>query len=307
MSNPDASKEILLLVGPTAVGKTDTGIDVACRMRGEIISADARQVYRYLDIGTGKPTPEQLSQVPHHLISELDPGQPFSAGQFARATEVRIRDILARGRTPLVVGGSTLYVEALVRGFSDIPRVDADVRREINRRLEEVGAGALFRELKTVDPVSARTMDETKSQRIVRALEIYHGTGKRLSEFHASRPTPAFRYSGVVLSRPRDDLYHRINARVDRMLADGLVDEVRALLARGVDPTTNALRTIGYREVVDHLNGHLSHDEMVRLIKRNSRRYAKRQITWFKRYESFRHAGADLPADTIIGMLSAGR
>ena len=297
---------IPLLCGPTAVGKTTVSIDVARHLNAEIISADARQAYRGMTIGTAKPSPDELAAVPHHFIDELNPEQPFSAGQFARAAENRIKDILSRDRVPLVVGGSTLYIEALVRGFSDIPDVESGVREELNERLSREGAPSLFAELESVDPASAATMDETKSQRIVRALEIYHGTGTPLSEFHARRTPPAFRYNGVVLTRPRTQLYTRIDTRVDQMIANGLVEEVRSLIEEGADPNWNALQTIGYREVVAYLDGSISHDEMVRLIKRDSRRYAKRQITWFKRYESFTAIPADSRIEDVLEVLDVG-
>jgi tRNA dimethylallyltransferase len=303
MSQSVRSLIIPLLIGPTAVGKTTVSLEVAQCLNGEIVSADSRQVYQLLDIGTAKPSAAQLAAIPHHFVGELKPDESFSAGQFARAAESRIGEIQARGRMPLVVGGSTLYTDALVRGFSEIPDVDPDVRNELNLRLLDEGPGRLYIELQAVDPVSAATMDESKSQRIVRALEIYHGTGTPLSEFHASRQPSAFSYSGVILTRPRADLYARIDARVDEMLLQGLVAEVEGILASGISSTANALRTIGYREVIAHLNGEIDYPEMVRLIKRNSRRYAKRQITWFNRYESFQRIDTRETVDTILESL----
>jgi tRNA dimethylallyltransferase len=305
MGNPEYCNPIPLLAGPTAVGKTAVSLHVARQLNAEILSADARQIYRGLTIGTAKPSAKYLSAVPHHFIDELEPHEPFSSGQFARAAERRIAEILERGRIPLVVGGSTLYIEALVRGFSDIPYIDPEIRQELNDRLGSEGAAALYAELRNVDPASARTMDQTKSQRIVRALEIYYGTGTPLSEFHSAHPSPAFQYAGVVLTRPREALYNRINARVDQMLADGLVAEVRSLMVEGTDPERNAFRTIGYREAVSHIRGTISHDEMVRLIKRNSRRYAKRQITWFKRYPTFTWLPATAARDEILEALQS--
>jgi tRNA dimethylallyltransferase len=304
VTDPKTGTHVIPLVcGPTAVGKTAVGVAIAVQLGAEIVSADARQVYRGMTIGTAKPSADELAAAPHHFVDELDPHEPFSAGRFARAAEARITDMLSRGRVPLVLGGSTLYIDALVRGFSDIPDVGREIRGELNERLNREGAPALFKELQSVDPASAATMDETKSQRIVRALEIFFGTGTPLSEFHAARTPPAFEYSGVVLTRPRPELYARIDARVDRMLADGLVDEVRSVLAAGVDSGCNALRTIGYREVVAHLKGVIPYDEMIRLIQRNSRRYAKRQITWFKRYEMFASLAAESPTEDIVSAL----
>ncbi len=292
-----------LLCGPTAIGKTTLSLAVSRGMNGEIISADARQIYRGLDIGTAKPSADELAAVPHHFIDELDPHESFSAGQFARAAEARMRQTMDRGHTPLVVGGSTLYIDALVNGFAEIPDVDPTIRDSLNRRLTQQGSETLFAELREVDPQAAATMDPTKSQRIVRALEVYHGTGRPLSHYHGNRRKPAFTYRGVILERKREDLYERINRRVNKMLEAGLVDEVRGLLDRGVDPECNSLRTIGYREVVAYLRNEYPKEEMVRLLKRNTRRYAKRQITWFKRYTQFVRVHADTPVHELLEVL----
>ncbi|MBT8399144.1 MAG: tRNA (adenosine(37)-N6)-dimethylallyltransferase MiaA, partial [Rhodothermia bacterium] len=203
-----------ILCGPTAIGKTSMSMDVAPLLTAEIISADSRQIYRGLNIGTAKPAPEELAAVPQHFVDELDPHEAFSAGEFARAAEPRIQQILDRGLTPLVVGGSTLYIDALVNGFADIPDVDPAVRESLNRRLESEGPDPLFRELREADPEAAATMDPTKSQRIVRALEVYLGTGQPLSHFHRHHHKPAFTYRGIILERDRDDLYDRIDRRV---------------------------------------------------------------------------------------------
>lgn len=304
---PSAALDIVLIVGPTASGKTALSIALAREMEGEIVSADSRQIYRGLDVGTAKPTLEERAAIKHHFVDELDPGQPISAGDFFREAEARIRLIRGRGRVPLVVGGSTLYVDALLNGIADIPHVEPEVRELLKQRLHVEGSEALFRELSEVDPKSAATMDPTKSQRIVRALEVFHGTGTPLSRYHASRVTPSFSYRGVLLKRNRADLYNRINRRVDAMMAAGLVREVRDLLDSGLDPRGNALQTIGYSEVVAHLSGEIDQDEMLRLIKRNTRRYAKRQITWFKRYRDFMVVDADTEPQKLFSLVTAGR
>lgn len=273
----------LILTGPTAVGKTEQSLALARRLGAEIISADSRQIYRPLTIGTAKPDAETLAAVPHHFIDELDLDEPYSAGAFARDAEARIREILGRGRVPLVVGGSTLYLHALQHGLADIPPVEPDVRAALEARLAAEGAEALYRELSRVDPASAARLDPTKTQRLIRALEVYHGTGVPLSDYHAAQPPPPFTFRTVVLYRERDELYARIDRRVDQMLGQGLLDEVQSILARGYDPSLNPLRTIGYQEPTSYLRGEIDYDEMVRLIKRNTRRYAKRQLTWFRR------------------------
>ncbi len=285
---PNLDEPILTITGPTAVGKTALSLSVAERIGAEILSADSRQVYRGLTIGTARPSPEEQARVPHHFVGERSLGEPFSAGQFAREANARIREIRARGRPVLVAGGSTLYLHALQHGLADIPEVPAALRAELMARLDREGAEALYDELQSVDPACAETLDPTKTHRLVRALEVYHGTGRPLSHYHAQPPEPPFRYRTVVLHRPREELYDRINRRVDRMLEAGLLDEVRALMKRDVDLSRPPLSTIGYREPIRHLRGEIDYDEMARLIKRNTRRYAKRQLTWLRRYEDYR-------------------
>lgn len=292
-----APEPFWMLTGPTAVGKTAISLDVARWLDAEIISADSRQLYAGLDAGTAKPDAAALAAVPHHFVDEQPLTEPLSAGRFAEAAHARIRDILARGRRPLIVGGSTLYLYALQFGLADVPQVDADVRAAMARRLETEGAAALYAELQRVDPAAAATMDATKTQRVVRALEVFHGTGRALSAYTQDQPPPPFRYRTVVLYRPREELYRRIDARVDEMLAAGLVDETRRHLAAGIDLSVNPLRTIGYQEAVAHLRGETTHEAMVAQIKRNTRRYAKRQLTWFRRFPSF--AWADVRAFSL--------
>ncbi len=284
----DSASPILALIGPTAVGKTTLSLTLTERLGGEIVSADSRQVYRGLTIGTAKPSPEELARVPHHFIDELDLDEPFSAGRFAEAATERIEAILNRDKVPLVAGGSTLYLEALMHGLAEIPETTAATRDRLMARLRDEGSEVLYRELERLDPASAATMDATKTQRVVRALEVLHDTDRPLSYYHTHRTPPRFRFTPVVLTRPRADLYERINRRVDQMLEAGLLDENRRLLDAGVSPSLNPLRTIGYREPLAHLRGEIEYDEMVRRLKQNTRRYAKRQLTWFRRHDTYR-------------------
>lgn len=305
MSLPPA---VPVLTGPTGVGKTRLSLELSAGAPVEIISADSRQVYTELTIGTAKPAPEMQAAVPHHFINErsvFDPDDTFSAGAFAREAWNRIRRSLKRGHLPLVVGGSTLYVHALHEGLADIPDVPPEIRTRVQAALEDDGPVALFKRLQRIDPDTAATMDATKTHRVLRALEVYEATGRPLSYYHQQTPAPPFDFDVVVLHREREALYERINARVDAMLEAGLVDEVAALDARAVDRSRAPLRTIGYKEVFAYLDGEIPHHEMVRLIKRNTRRYAKRQLTWFRRYDTYTWVSADASAADLRPHLSA--
>lgn len=307
-NEPSAGDPILTITGPTAVGKTALSLEVAEALDAEIVSADSRQVYEELSIGTAKPGPEALDRVPHHFIGERSLTEPFSAGAFAEVANERIREILERGKRPLVVGGATLYLHALQFGLADIPDVDDEVRERLEERLEREGKEALYEGLKEVDPEQAEQMDPTKTHRVIRALEVYHGTGKPLTYYYENEPEPPFDYVTVVLNRDRDRLYDRINRRVDRMLDEGLLNEVRSVMEiEGVRLDEPPLSTIGYREPIRHLRGEIEYDEMVRLVKRNTRRYAKRQLTWFRRYDEYEwmRAPETSPQDLIEVLQSA--
>lgn len=291
--NPSSPQPLPTITGPTAVGKTEMSLDVAERLNAEIVSVDSRQVYEELTIGTAKPSPDARERVEHHFIGERSLREPFSAGAYADAANNRIRDILDRGNAPLIVGGATLYLHALQYGLADIPDVEDAVRERLEERLDREGKEALYEELKEVDPEQAAEMDPTKTQRVIRALEVYHGTGKTLSYYYENQPEPPFEYVTVVLNRERERLYDRINRRVDEMLEQGLLEEVRQVMdIEGVQLDEPPLSTIGYREPIQHLRGEIDYDEMVRLIKRNTRRYAKRQLTWFRRYDEYQWVNA---------------
>lgn len=281
-----------VITGPTASGKSALGLRIALDLGGEIVSADSRQIYRELSVGAAKPTVQDLNQVPHHFINELSLGQPYSAGLFASQASARIHEIVDRGRVPIVIGGSTLYLHALVHGLSPSIPSDPRVRADLERRLIEQGNEILFEELLRVDPQLASTMDPTKSSRIMRALEVFELTGTPLSEYHRMQMPPVHPYSVTVLTMDRPVLYQRIEKRVDAMLESGLMDEIRKIRALKLDPILPALKSIGYQEPFAYLDGRCTWDEMVSLIKRNSRRYAKRQLTWFRRYPSYRRIDA---------------
>jgi tRNA dimethylallyltransferase len=274
---------ILVLVGPTASGKTDVSIHLAEKLNGEIISADSRQVYRYLDIGTAKPTPDQLRKIRHYFINERDPDQPFTAGEFGAGGRRIIDDILARGKTPIVVGGSGLYVRSLVDGLFEGPPSDPELRSILEEKAKRGSVHDLLDELRGVDPEAAARADATKPRRIIRALEVYYLTGKPISRLHReATPEIAFRPLLAGLAWERKVLYERIERRCETMLAQGLEQEVDSLNKRGYDRRLNALNTVGYAEMFAFLNGEISRDKMIGLFKQNSRRYAKRQLTWFR-------------------------
>ncbi|MEM8486985.1 MAG: tRNA (adenosine(37)-N6)-dimethylallyltransferase MiaA [Bacteroidota bacterium] len=300
---------ILTLTGPTGVGKTSLSLPLADLLKAEILSIDSRQIYKELNIGTAKPDTNELARAPHHFISERSIADPISSGQFASMAEQRIQEVHNRGKVPLLVGGSTLYLQALQKGIADIPDIDPSVRQHLVTRLEKEGNEALYNELLSADPDAAATMDATKTQRLVRALEVFHGTGNTLSFYHAQTPPARYLFKTIVLTRPREVLYERIENRIDMMLDAGLVDEVGDLMGMGLDMAMPVLKTIGYREVVEHLQGMYGFDEMVRLLKRNTRRYAKRQLTWFRRFPEYiwidRHKSDDQVINEILGALAA--
>lgn len=295
---------VYALTGPTGVGKTALSLKLAERLGAEIVSCDSRQIYRRLDIGTAKPNEEERRRVRHHFIDELNLDEPWSAGLFAERAESRISDILKRDRLALVVGGSTLYLHALTNGLAPLPEADLDLREELNAVAEtETGRRSLFEELERVDPESAATLDPTKSQRLVRFVEIYRSTGRTASSFWKRATPPPFDVRVVVLNRDRGELYARIDSRVDQMLSDGLMSEVQALHDEGYSrESTPALHTIGYKEPLSFLSGETDWTEMVDTLKRNSRRYAKRQLTWFRRspHYAWRHA-----EDSVSEILAA--
>ncbi|MDZ7362915.1 MAG: tRNA (adenosine(37)-N6)-dimethylallyltransferase MiaA [candidate division KSB1 bacterium] len=276
----------IILVGPTGVGKTAVSCELAKQLpeAAEIISADSRQVYKYMDIGTAKPSPQMRREIRHHFIDLHDPDRVYSAGEFGEEARKKIDEILARRNWPLVVGGSGLYLRALLEGFFAPKVSDHEIRAQLKRRAETEGSAKLHAELKVIDPDTAARLHPNDGHRIVRALEIYYASGKLPSEVRQQLNEPAeFVYRVIGLNMPRADLYARINQRVVKMLAEGLVDECKRLLEMGYSPALNALNTVGYQEVFQFLGGEISYNEMVELIKQHSRHYAKRQMTWFRK------------------------
>lgn len=296
---------VLFLVGPTAVGKTAWSLQLAAQTGGEIVSADSRQIYRYMDIGTAKPTHAERAAVPHHFIDICDPDGYYSAGDYGRAARACVASLLANGRTPIVVGGSGFYLRALVDGLFAPAVSDPAVKEKWRQAIRERGQEEVFRYLQSVDPQTAVRLHVNDTQRIVRALEVYDLTGEPISHYrHGQEQAADFYPLFIGMDRPRPLLYERIEMRVEAMLAEGLVDEVKSLQSRGWGPELNALRTVGYEEVFRFLDGELNQQQMTDLIKQNSRNYAKRQLTWFRKDQRivWLDATADSVAD-VVGIM----
>ncbi len=275
---------VIVICGPTALGKTATAIELAEIFNGEIVGADSMQIYRYMNIGTAKPSPQELARVRHHLINIADPDQRFDAQQYARTAHEKIMELVSRAIVPFVVGGTGLYIKALVHGLFMAESADDDIRTRLKEEAQSHGTDFLHERLSRCDPDAAARIKPNDSYRIVRALEIYQLTGKTISAYHHEHKfqDEPFRVLKIGLNMDRELLYDRINQRVDAMIAAGLVDEVKELLSRGYAPDLNSMRSIGYRHIVDFIKERLSWHEAVRTLKRDTRRFAKRQLTWFK-------------------------
>ncbi len=278
---------LIVIIGPTAVGKTALGVELALNINGEIISADSVQVYRYLNIGSAKPTLSEQKNVPHHLIDCLDPDQPYTAAQFQTEANNLITDIRQRGHVPIVLGGTGLYVRSLLDPYDFSECSSEHLRRKWTDFLRTEGKEALFETLKKIDPHSAERLHINDVVRVIRALEVYDLTGKTLSgqrRFADNNYLPLDKSIIYVgLTAPREILYERINFRCEQMISQGLLEETQRILQRGYSPKLKPLRSIGYRHAVWHLYGFVTQDEMLRLLKRDTRHFAKRQLTWFLR------------------------
>ena len=279
------SQPVLIVVGgPTGVGKTDVAVEVALRCGGEIISADSMQVYRRLKIGTAKPTAEQCRGVGYHGIDLIEPSETFHLGAFIEMSDRLIGEIVARGRRPLIVGGTGLYIKGLLQGVFNAPEADRTIRERLLARVAAEGAPALHAELERVDPEAAANISPNDPIRTTRALEVWEQTGRPISQLWRESRAAGSRYPYhlFVLARERRDLYERINQRVERMFRAGLADEVRRLVAEGVPPDCHAFKALGYRHVLAWTEGQSSEREAVEQMQKHSRRYAKRQMTWFR-------------------------
>ena len=279
--------KLVVITGPTASGKTALGVALARRLGGEVVSADSMQIYRGMDIGTAKPTPEEMQGVPHHMIDIADPTENYSVSRYAEEASACVDDILARAKLPIVVGGTGLYIDSLIAGrtFAD-GTADTALRQELSERYDEIGGEGLLGELRKVDPERAARLHPADKKRIVRAMEVYVLTGKTITQHDAETRAVPPRYDAAKIAldfTDRQDLYDRIDRRVDIMVRQGLFDEVRALLAAGVPADCTAMQAIGYKEAAAAVQGKAAPQDAVAAIQLASRRYAKRQLTWLRR------------------------
>lgn len=275
-------EEVIVIVGPTCSGKTKLSLALAELINSEIISADSRQVYKYLDIGTAKPEKRIREKIKHHFVDELFPDQDFNASKFSNAAESTIKELCDNGKTPMVVGGSGLYVKALIDGITESADTNSELRAELLELRKKMGNEYLYSELKKADKVSADKMLPQNWKRVIRALEVYKLTGKPIWQHHREENRQnKFRFIQIGLKWDREFLYSNIEKRVDKMIDAGLIEEVENILNMGYSKTINALNTVGYKEIIEYLDSKISLDRAIELIKRNTRRYAKRQMTWF--------------------------
>ena len=277
--------KLLCLLGPTAVGKTEISIQLAQRLKAEIVSVDSRQIYRQMDIGTAKPTLEEQQAVQHHLIDCVDITQPFSVADYQALADNAIIDIQNRGKQVLLVGGAGLYFRAIVDGLFEGPGADVSLRKRLEQEAAQQGVDTLHNRLRACDPESAERIHPNNLTRVIRALEVYELTGIPMSEHQQQWQPENQRYPFLAfnLTMPREQLYQRIEQRVDKMLENGLIAEVESLLAAGYPRDTCALQSFGYKELIAYLDGKCTYLEAIDQLKQNTRRFAKRQLTWFRK------------------------
>ena len=279
-------QNIICIAGPTASGKTALSIALAKELDGEIVSCDSMQVYKRMDIGTAKPTAEEMENIPHHMLSVAEPWEDFSVGKYCDMATPIVDNILARGKTAIIVGGTGLYMDALIRGNAFAPCPSTGCREKLEKQAEEEGIEAVIAQLRAVDPESAERLHPSDQKRIIRAMEVYLETGKTITQHNLETQQIPPRYNPVWFAledADRATLYERIDRRVEVMLQDGLLEEIKALLAEGVPEKCTAMQAIGYKEFVDALAGRSSIETAVALVQQSSRKYAKRQLTWFRR------------------------
>ncbi len=278
------NKKVIVIVGPTCSGKTEVAISLSEKIPSEIISADSRQVYKLLNIGTAKPTPEELQKAKHHFIDFLNPNETYNVSKFEKDALTKIDVLLKNNKIPIIVGGSGLYIRAIVDGIFDVVDTDEEYRKKLMKEREKFGNEYLLEKLKKVDPKSAAKLIPQNWKRIIRALEVYKLTGEPIWKLQEEyKRETNFNFQQFGLNWPRKILYKNIELRVDKMIELGLVEEVKEILALGFNKNINALNTVGYKEIIEYLDKKISLERAIELIKRNTRRYAKRQLTWFRK------------------------
>lgn len=304
MTRP-AKQKVVVLCGPTGIGKTTQAIQLATRYGGEIVSADSMQVYRYMDIGTAKPSVEEQQQMPHHLIDIVDPDDDFSAGQYARAAAECLAKLHDRDVLPFIVGGAGLYIKSCLHGLFREKAADEVVLARLTREADEKGPSALHQRLKNHDPETAATIDKADTFRIVRALEVFETTGKTMTVLKQSHNFAEQRYDAlkICLYANREIIYNRIDQRVDKMMAQGFADEVSGLLAMGYADSLKSMQSLGYRHMIQYLTGAVPWQEMVATMKRDTRRYAKRQLTWFRGDVENNWIDSDAASGTMVALI----
>lgn len=296
-------KTLYCIVGPTASGKTAVSIELAILLKGEIISADSRQIYKHFPIATSVPAIEERKGIKHYFMEKLELEEEMNAGKFGKEAREVIDEIFKKGSVPILAGGSGLYIKSVIDGLFEGESKDEEIRKTLNKRLATEGREKLFNELQNIDEVTAKKMSPEYSRRVIRALEIYYTTGKKPSEIRKQKPEINFLSKQFGLIPDREYLYERINERVDKMLEAGLIDEVVGLRERGLHwRRNNSLDTVGIKEVFKYLDGEYSYAKMVETIKQNTRKYAKRQITWFKKDKRIRWIEIKR-GDTIRGII----
>ncbi|HOM42508.1 MAG TPA: tRNA (adenosine(37)-N6)-dimethylallyltransferase MiaA [Bacillota bacterium] len=278
-------QKICILAGPTAVGKTEISLALARSLCGEIISADSAQVYKYMDIGTAKLKEDEMQGIRHYMIDEVTPDMDFSVAQFREKAELYIKDINDRGKLPIITGGTGLYINSLLNNLDFTDSIcDEEYRREMQETAQAKGNEYVHAMLEAVDPASYKRLHPNDLRRVIRALEVYKHTGRPISYFQeeSRKQPPRYDFAYITLTMDRRKLYERIDQRVDRMMSSGLVEEVEGLIKRGYGRGLNSMQALGYKEIADFLHGLITKDEAVRILKRDTRHYAKRQLTWFR-------------------------
>ena len=281
--------KIICVAGPTASGKTSLSIALAKALDGEVISCDSMQIYRGMDIGTAKPTKDEMGSIVHHMLDVVSPGDDFSVSRYCEMADPILQDILARGKTAIIAGGTGLYMDALIRGNSFAPFPSTGMREKLEAEADALGMEAMAQKLRAIDPESADRLPVADRKRIIRALEVYYETGETITQHNRKTQAIPPKYNPIWFAledENRQDLYDRIDARVDRMLELGLMDEIHRLLAQGIAEKCTAMQAIGYKEFLDAVHGRCTTEEAADLVKQSSRRYAKRQLTWLRRNEA---------------------